>query len=89
MARARCPHADIRFCPLYVAAHGISEMGCDDGHLDSGECAVSRKLNYASAVARLAVDPEGFEVVARCEAAERMEQARQQRARNLRAAGIH
>ena len=83
-----CPHPDIRFCPLYIAAHIADEgyHGCDDGRLDEGGCAVDRTMNYAEAVERLRiVDPR---LVATLAFLEEAEEARQQRNRNMRAAGI-
>ncbi|ATN34751.1 hypothetical protein ACO34A_13170 [Rhizobium sp. ACO-34A] len=56
--RRKCPHSDIRFCPLYVAAHGLQTpegewLGCDDGKLEDGHCAVDRGMNYAREVAKV------------------------------------
>ena len=48
-----CPHAEIRFCPLYHAAHEGQGHGCDDGRCAEGGCAAVRGLDYAAAVARL------------------------------------
>lgn len=83
---ANCSHADIRFCPLYIAAHMGNGFGCDDGRLDKGTCAVSRSLCYAEAVECLrAAEPR---MVATLAFEEEAEAAKQQRARNMRAAGI-
>ena len=83
----KCPHADIRFCPLYLAAHVAGAGGCDDGHLGEGGCAVDRGMNYADEAARLQVTQ--FHLVAEAEYAERQDATIKQRARNMRAAGIH
>lgn len=83
-----CPHADIRFCPLYHASHTAEGGGCDDGKLDGGNgCAVTRGLDYGHAVAALwQANPQ---LVAEAAFLENEENARQQRARNMRAAGLH
>lgn len=81
-----CPHYDIRFCPLYVASHDGSGLGCDDGRLDEGTCAASRDVAYAEAVEHLrARQPRLVETLAFQEEAERL---RQQRARTMRLAGL-
>lgn len=82
-----CPHADVRFCPLYHAAHEGWGLGCDDGKLDAMACAASRKLNYAKAVSRLRVEHPGY--VERIEWNQALEESRQQRERNIRLNGIH
>lgn len=56
--RRKCPHANIQFCPLYVAAHGLQTpegelLGCDDGKLEDGHCAVDRGMPYAREVAKV------------------------------------
>lgn len=79
-----CPHTDIRFCPLYLAAHDCQGLGCDDGRLGEGGCAVDRGLNYATAVARLC-PREVAQAAWRASA----EEHRAQIARNMRAAGLH
>lgn len=51
----KCPHNDLRFCPLYIAAHEPFGDGCLDGQegYDNG-CAVDRGLlNYDAAVKRV------------------------------------
>lgn len=83
-----CPHKEIRFCPLYVAAHGkTSRLGCIDGHIEGGTCAAARGLNYAMAVAKLEAHHPGL--VAECRFQEEAEESKAQRARNMRAAGLH
>ena len=85
-----CPHGDIRFCPLYLAAHGPGGGGCDDGRLGEGGCAADRGfgrgMDYGAALGRL--QATHFEMIARAEFAERQEAAQRQRARNMRAAGV-
>jgi hypothetical protein len=86
----RCPHDDIRFCPLYVAAHDDASAGysCDDGELGPlpTGCAVSRGYRYADALAGLMrVAPE---LVRECRAAETAAASQAQRARNMRVAAI-
>lgn len=83
----RCPHPDVRFCPLYIAAHWPGSFGCDDGRLGEGGCAVDRGLSYVGAVAALrAAQPR---LVAEAEFAADHEALIAQRKRNMRAAGIH
>jgi hypothetical protein len=50
-----CPHENVAVCPLYLACHRpeISDMGCDDGELHLGTCAVNRGLNYAEQEAKI------------------------------------
>lgn len=86
---AGCPHKNIVHCPLYIASHdGDPRMnGCDDGRLDEGGCAVDRGMDYAVAVGRISgVDPR---LVAQLRWNEEAEEFKAQRARNMRAAGIH
>jgi hypothetical protein len=81
-----CPHSDISFCPLYIAAHEAGGFSCDDGKLEDG-CAVIRGLDYGKTLAALwRVKPD---LVAEAAAMENEEMARQQRARNMKAAGLH
>jgi hypothetical protein len=48
----KCPHAHIRFCPLYIASHGLQHpngqwLGCHDGKENgSNGCGIARKVNY-------------------------------------------
>lgn len=86
---AGCPHKNIVHCPLYLASHdGDPRMsGCDDGRLDEGGCAVDRGMDYAAAVGRLsAFDPR---LVAQLRWNEEAAEIKAQRARNMRAAGLH
>lgn len=49
----KCPHDDLRDCPLYVAGHNGSMPSCDDGQLIEG-CAVDRgQRKYADLVAMI------------------------------------
>jgi hypothetical protein len=83
----RCPHDDIRHCPLYVAAHdaGAADYSCDDGELGPMPtgCAVSRGYSYATAVEGLMrVVPD---LVKECRTAEAAAASQAQRERNMRA----
>lgn len=84
---AKCPHDEARFCPLYHAAHEGGGHGCDDGRLGEGGCAVDRGLDYDRAYVRLCLAKP--QLVAECEFKELEEARKQQRARNLRAVGLH
>lgn len=82
-----CPHEDIRFCPLYHASHTAQGLGCDDGKLGHGSCGVSRALDYGALLAALiTVSPQ---MVALCAFQENAEMSKQQRDRNMKAAGLH
>lgn len=85
--KAGCPHDKAQDCPLYWAMHGAGGLGCDDGELWQGSCAASRGLDYTAALALLqARDPR---LVAECAFRREQRAARAQRARNMRAAGLH
>jgi hypothetical protein len=82
----QCPHSDVQFCPLYIAAHEAGCFSCDDGKLEDG-CAVTRGLDYGRTLAVLwRAKPD---LVAEAADRENAENARQQRARNMKAAGLH
>ena len=91
---AECPHKDaIQFCPLYVVAHCASHQGpsCIDGKMETAygvHCAVARgDMDFDGAILALRiVDPR---LVAECEFRKMAHDAKQQRERNMRAAGIH
>lgn len=84
----RCPHGNVVYCPLYVSAHTGNGIGCDDGKLGEHEgCAVDRGEDYNQMVAALCkIDPD---MVAERATAENEQMAREQRQRNMRAAGLH
>jgi hypothetical protein len=84
----KCPHADIRFCPLYHASHTAWGLGCDDGKSAGWNgCGVSRALDYGRCLAELAkVSPQ---MIALCAFQENAEVAMAQRNRNMKAAGLH
>jgi hypothetical protein len=82
-----CPHKNIRFCPLYLAAHTGGGFGCDDGRLDEQTCAVARGLNYRSQIERIRLACPGL--VEQCEFRERAEESQEQRRRNMRLLGLH
>lgn len=86
-AATACPHRDIAHCPLYHAAHTGDGGGCDDGQLHTDQCAIARGLDYAQAVANLRITHPGL--VERLEWNVENAARKQQRARNLRAAGLH
>ncbi|MFC0809107.1 hypothetical protein ACFHWW_27315 [Ensifer sp. P24N7] len=53
-----CPHKEKRFCPVYVASHSMravdgSWLGCMDGDIAGGRCAVDRGKSYVREVARI------------------------------------
>lgn len=83
----KCPHKDIRFCPLYHAAHESSRYGCDDGELGYGECAIARGMIYKDAVAGLKVEKPAL--VEQLKFKEDAEERWAQTARNMRLLGIH
>ena len=84
---ANCPHADTRFCPLYLAAHLPTGLGCDDGQLSGWEpCGVARGVSYAENVAKIRVLHLGL--VEQLEWKQMAEERAAQRQRNLRAAGL-
>jgi hypothetical protein len=86
MARAPCPHADIRFCPLYIAAHSTDGYGCalvDPDYCDSGS-----KAAYAKRIAALAETITGRVLIEHCANAEEEAAWRAQRKRNMKAAGL-
>lgn len=83
----RCPHKDVKFCPLYVAAHGLFGLGCDDGNLGDGECAVARGMVYQRQIELIRVQCPG--IVEQLQWNEDGQKMQEQRARNLRANGIH
>jgi hypothetical protein len=86
--KSGCPHSDVRFCPLYIAAHEAGDLGCDDGKLEGWNgCAVTRALDYGQAIAALwRVKPQ---LVSDAAFLENAETVKQQRVRNMRAAGLH
>lgn len=84
----KCPHADIRFCPLYYASHTAWGVGCDDGKTNGHDgCGVSRSYDYGQMLAALYRVSPGM--IAECATAENVEASRQQRNRNMKAAGLH
>lgn len=83
----RCPHPNIAYCPLYHAAHEVGGLGCDDGKLGNGSCAVDRGADYGQMVSALwKARPE---LISEAAEAESLAMKRQQRERNMRAAGLH
>jgi hypothetical protein len=81
-----CPHTAAQFCPLYMASHLAIGVGCDDGRLEEGTCAVARGMKYGDEVAKVrAVDGK---MTADLALAEIGSEIQKQRARNMRQAGI-
>lgn len=70
-----CPHVNIARCPLYVAMHDARLSGATcwprDNDLQTG-CAVAKGADYDQMVARMNV--LDFEMVTKCEIAEREDQ---------------
>lgn len=84
---SKCPHDNTVHCPLNVASHVSGGLGCDDGHLDTGQCAVARGRDYRAQVERIRVALPG--IVEDCAWREDAARRSDQRRRNLRAAGLH
>ena len=86
----RCPHKDIRFCPLYHAAHGGELSGapsCIEG-ADQMGCGVDHgKVSYAKSVGIFRAKYPQY--LAQLEWREAAEQAAEQRKRNMRLSGVH
>lgn len=86
---SRCPHTDIRLCPLYVAAHDadLAHMSCIDGS-EAGlpTCGVARGRDYDASVAALRIAGAGL--VEHVEWQRDIERRRKQRAREMRLAGV-
>lgn len=83
----RCPHRDVRFCPLYLAAHMGAGFGCDDGRLEEQACGVARDVSYAANLERLRIAVPGL--VEQLQWQEDLVERAAQRAINLRRNGIH
>jgi hypothetical protein len=87
MTNRACPHDNIAHCPLYVASHAANGLGCDDGRLFEGECAVARGMDYDAQLAKLI--RADLEIVAECEWRARKQAASLQRLRNMKTNGVH
>lgn len=83
----KCQHERIEFCPLYIAAHEGAGLGCDDGRLAEGGCAVSRGMDYGKALARLS--SENRDLVLECASRESEHMRIEQRRRNMKSLGLH
>ena len=83
----KCPHDRIEFCPLYIAAHEGEGLGCDDGRLGEGGCAISRSMDYGKALARLSLAKR--ELVLECAERENQHMKIEQRRRNMKNLGLH
>lgn len=60
-----CPHNDIRFCPVYIASHGMQALdgtwiGCMSGNIEEGRCAVDRGKPYDREIQRINSACPGF-----------------------------
>lgn len=88
MSGRKCPHGNKIYCPLYRASHecDVAKYSCDDGKLDTGQCAVGRGMSYDKAIAHLNV--LRADIVATCRFQETAAEDRAQHLRNLRAAGL-
>ena len=84
---SRCPHDDVRHCPLYEAMHASELPSCDDGQLELGTCAVSRGASYAELVGQLMA--KAPRMVAQNKWNEDLARRRVQRDRNMRLNGVH
>jgi hypothetical protein len=69
-------------CPLYIAAHMAVGLGCDDGRLGEGFCAIGRGLDYAREKSR--IEAKFPRVVAELAFAESAAESREQVKRNMR-----
>jgi hypothetical protein len=86
----RCPHADIKHCPLYHAAHAQTDgLHCVDNVADGfNGCAVDRgALKYDQLYAALVINHPV--IVAECEWIEAKDLRGRQIDRNIRLNGIH
>lgn len=83
----KCPHNDVQFCPLYVAAHEAGLPTCIVGDWANG-CSIERgKDDYCQLVADLfRAAPK---LVATCAEAQSRIASEQQIRRNMRAAALH
>ena len=87
----KCPHEHIQYCPLYVGMHIADGPSCwPKNGSDPAEhgCAVEQGLaEYEDLVAEFwHAHPDEF---AACTLAERQRESKEQRQRNLKAAGLH
>lgn len=83
----KCPHENVQFCPLYVAGHEAGLPTCM-GKWDFEGCDVEHgRADYGQLVAQLfRHDPQ---MIAERAEAEWQAEAKAQRQRNVRAAGLH
>lgn len=82
-----CPHDNIVHCPLYAAAHDdqLGGYGCAVGEWADG-CFGGRSFDHGAAVERLRAHAP--RLVAECEFKAEANRIREQRRRNMRAAGL-
>jgi hypothetical protein len=83
-----CPrHRNIIYCPLYVGMHMPGGPSCWHERLPENLCAVALGADYDQLVATFAAKhPREYATLKFNEAAA---ESKEQRARNMRAAGIH
>jgi hypothetical protein len=89
MSAKRCPHPSATWCPLSVANDAAIGIGCDDGQLDAGGCAVDRGMDYSAELGRLLAHQEGARLVAECDWHRALQSRQEQRRRNMVLNGIH
>lgn len=83
----KCPHGRVEHCPLYVAGHVVGLPTCmvkwdfDGCDVDHG------RKDYGQLVAQLF--RHDAQMIVDCAEAENRYEAKAQRARNMRAAGVH
>jgi len=83
----KCPHERIQYCPLYVAAHCAGLPTCIGRDLEDGCDVQQGKRDYGALVAKLSKVNSG--IIEECADGEWRANRDAQRARNMRAAGLH
>ena len=84
--KTKCPHENIVDCPLYHAMHVAGAISCLSADLQDG-CRVDQGEDYEGIVAALRI--QNPDLVAQCEWNSMLRERKEQRARNMRAAGLH
>jgi hypothetical protein len=92
--RRKCPHENIQFCPLCVASHGVRGidgkwLGCDDGKIHDGSCAVDRGMSYARQTAKVDASDPGLVADLRLKEEANQEWAEAERRRRQRNRMLH
>lgn len=83
----KCPHERIQYCPLYVAAHCAGLPTCIGDNLYDGCDVTQGKRDYGGILSKLVKANPG--IVEECAEAEWLANRAEQRARNMRRAGLH